>query len=43
MARLAERRVTPQLPASFLWLHGDVVCLCDEDAAAGTGLHGAGA
>ena len=43
MARLAERRVTPQLPASFLWLHGDAVCLCDEDAAAGTGLHGAGA
>ena len=38
MARLAERRVTPQLPASFLWLHGNAVCLCDEDAAAGTGL-----
>ena len=30
------------LPASFLWLHGDAVCLCDEDAAAGTGLGGAG-
>ena len=43
MARLAERRVTPQLPASFLWLHGDAVCVCDEDAAAGTGLDGAGA
>ena len=42
LARLAERRVTPQLPASFLWLHGDAVCLCDEDAAAGTGLGGAG-
>ena len=38
MARLAERRVTPQLPASFLWLHADAVCLCDEDAAAGTGF-----
>ena len=38
LARLAERRVTPQLPASFLWLHGDAICLCDEDAAAGTGL-----
>ena len=43
MAGLAERRITPQLPASFLWLHGDAVCLCDEDAVAGTGLHGAGA
>ena len=42
LARLAERRVWPQLPASFLWLHGDAVCLCDEDAAAGTGLDGAG-
>ena len=42
LARLAERRVTPQLPASFLWLHGDAVCLCDEDAAADTGLGGAG-
>ena len=43
MARLAERRVTPQLPASFLWLHGNAVCLCDENAAAGTGLGEAGA
>ena len=41
LARLADRRVTPALPASFLWLHGDAVCLCDEDAAAGTGLDGA--
>ena len=40
LARLAARRVTPALPASFLWLHGDAVCLCDEDAAAG--LDGAG-
>ena len=38
MARLAEKRVTPALPASFLWLHGDAVCLCDKEAAAGTGL-----
>ena len=38
MARLAERRVTPQLPASFLWLHGNAVCLCDEAAAAAKGL-----
>ena len=34
LARLAARRVTPTLPASFLWLHGDAVCLCDKDAAA---------
>ena len=38
LARLAARRITTQLPASFLWLHGDTVCLCDRDAAAGTGL-----
>ena len=43
LGRLAERRITPQLPASFLWLHTDAVCLCDEDAAAGTGLGGADA
>ena len=42
LARLAARRVTPALPASFLWLHGDVVCLCDSEAAAGTGLEEAG-
>ena len=40
MLRLAEQSVTPQLPASFLWLHGDAVCLCDEDAAAGMSLDG---
>ena len=38
LTRLADRRVTPALPASFLWLHGDAVCLCDEDAAAGSGF-----
>ena len=37
LAGLAARRVTPGLPASFLWLHGDVVCFCDEAAAAGAG------
>ena len=36
LARLARRRITPALPASFLWLHGDAVCLCDKDAAANT-------
>ena len=34
LARLASSRVTPTLPASFLWLHGNAVCLCDRDAAA---------
>ena len=34
LTQLAARRVTPALPASFLWLHGDAVCLCDRDAAA---------
>ena len=42
LAGLASRRVTPQLPASFLWLHGDAICLCDADAAAGATLDGAG-
>ena len=38
LARLASRRVTPALPASFLWLHGDAVCLCDREAAADADL-----
>ena len=38
LARLAARRVTSALPASFLWLHGDTTCVCDADAAAGTGI-----
>lgn len=42
LARLAAGRVTPTLPASFLRLHGDAVCLCDRDAASGTGLDGSG-
>ena len=41
LAGLAARRVTPTLPASLLWLHGDAVCLCDRDAAADTELDGA--
>jgi len=28
-----SRRVTPELPASFLWLHGNVCCLLDKAAA----------
>ena len=42
LARLASRRVTPALPASFLWLHGNAHCLCDREAAQDTGLEGAG-
>ena len=38
LARLAERRVTPELPASFLWLHSDTTCLCDRAAANHSGL-----
>ena len=34
LAHLAARRVTPELPASFLWLHGNTTCLCDRAAAA---------
>ena len=40
LARLAARQVTPELPASFLWLHGDTTCLCDRAAAAESGLDG---
>lgn len=42
LARLAAGRVSTQLPASFLWLHGDVLCLCDRAAASDTGIEGAG-
>ena len=38
LARLAVRRVTPEVPASFLWLHGDTTCLCDRAAATKSGL-----
>jgi galactosamine-6-phosphate isomerase len=30
---LDDRTVSPRFPASFLWLHPDVSCLCDADAA----------
>ena len=35
LQQLCEREISSQLPASFLWLHPNVVCLCDEDAAKG--------
>ena len=30
---LDDRTVSPRFPASFLWLHPDVTCFCDADAA----------
>jgi galactosamine-6-phosphate isomerase len=30
---LLSKRVTTNLPASFLWLHGNTICLLDRDAA----------
>jgi putative deaminase/isomerase len=33
MARLRDPRVSTSFPASLLWLHGDVTCLCDREAA----------
>jgi len=35
LRRLMSGRVTTQFPASLLWLHGGVTCLCDREAAAG--------
>jgi len=29
---LMKKRITNNLPASFLWLHPDVYCLCDKEA-----------
>jgi galactosamine-6-phosphate isomerase len=29
---LMQKKIDTQLPASFLWLHPDVLCLCDRDA-----------
>ncbi len=31
--RLRDAQVSPRFPASFLWLHGDAVVLCDRAAA----------
>ena len=30
---LDDRTVSPRFPASFLWLHPNVYCLCDAEAA----------
>lgn len=42
LARIARRRVTPALPASFLWLHPAALCLCDRAAAGDLPLGDAG-
>ncbi len=35
MEKFLSRRITPQFPASFLWLHGNIDFLCDTAAMAG--------
>lgn len=32
MRSLLAGKVTPQCPASFLWLHGNALCICDPQA-----------
>jgi len=35
MEKFLSHRITPQFPASFLWLHGNIDFLCDAAAIAG--------
>ncbi|MDA0231108.1 MAG: 6-phosphogluconolactonase [Proteobacteria bacterium] len=35
MEKFLSRRITPQFPASLLWLHGNIDFLCDSAAMAG--------
>ena len=35
ISKMFDRMIDPLLPASFLWLHNDVTCIFDKDAAAG--------
>ena len=39
MKRLFSGRISTHFPASFLWLHPRVLCLCDREAAAGIDPH----
>ena len=32
-AEFMKQKVSPALPASVLWLHHDVTCICDREAA----------
>jgi len=34
LARMMNKKITNQFPASLLWLHTDVTCYCDAQAAA---------
>lgn len=38
LGQLVRGGISSQHPGSFLWLHADALCLCDEAAAAGLGL-----
>lgn len=33
MRQLMSQEITPQFPASMLWMHPNVLCVCDESAA----------
>ena len=33
LEKLLQGRVSPRLPASFLWLHPSATIICDRDAA----------
>ncbi|MFP6690838.1 MAG: hypothetical protein VCD31_16215 [Alphaproteobacteria bacterium] len=35
MDKFLNLRITPQFPASFLWLHGNIDFLCDAAAMQG--------
>ena len=38
LRRLMSGRVTTQFPATLLWLHSGVTCLCDREAATGLNI-----
>jgi galactosamine-6-phosphate isomerase len=38
MRRFLERRIAADFPASFLWMHPAVTCLCDRAAVEGLGV-----
>jgi galactosamine-6-phosphate isomerase len=39
MRRLFTKKISTQFPASLLWLHHNIVCLCDQEAANGIDLN----
>ncbi|HTI91117.1 MAG TPA: galactosamine-6-phosphate isomerase [Puia sp.] len=38
--KFLSKQVTPELPASFLWLHANVICLLDKEAAEACDIQG---